>query len=213
MEKETIKVSKQSAIMAYNKAKACNDSAIMAFLKDLFGEDTFKDEEKDNVTERVKTFEDACEELGGSHPLVIKYKNILENADLWEENLYDIIGYDAVAYLKLRIICAALNEGWEPQFTETEERYYPYHYLLSKADMNETKNNERYLELMPTYRRRTGYAAIVCATKSSGVPAGNFIEFPFCFCMKNDTLAKYCGKQFIHLWIDLLLPREKEIDY
>ena len=61
--------------------------------------------QKDNrpVTERIKTFEDACEELGAEHPLV----------KLWTD--YPYIGLnsqseDVVAYMKLRIICAALNE-------------------------------------------------------------------------------------------------------
>lgn len=82
----------------------------------VFGEDTFKPKD---IMERVKTFEDACRELGEEHPFVRSYNGYTNN--IHENNKNDT---DILAYLKLRIICAALNEGWEPQFTEDEWSYY-----------------------------------------------------------------------------------------
>lgn len=93
--------------------------------------------QKDNrpVTERIKTFEDACEELGAEHPLV----------KLWTD--YPYIGLnsqseDVVAYMKLRIICAALNEGWEPQFTEDEWRYFPWFTLYTQQEIENMDEDE-----------------------------------------------------------------------
>lgn len=70
------------------------------------------------VTERVKTFEDAVRELGENHPFVNIYDTVV--------NEYPGAGKDIVAYLKLRIIAAALNEGWKPKFGPGECRWAPY---------------------------------------------------------------------------------------
>ena len=78
------------------------------------------------VTERIKTFDDACEVLGDEHPLVKEYWGVV-NVDL-------DITQDLIAYLKLRIIAAALNEGWAPTFTKDECRYSPYFELYTQED-------------------------------------------------------------------------------
>ncbi|UWG05573.1 MAG: hypothetical protein [Bacteriophage sp.] len=78
---------------------------------------TLVDEQvKDNrpVTERIKTFEDACNELGEDHPFVRSYNSYASN--IHEDNKNDT---DILAYLKLRIITAALNEGWDHNSQQT----------------------------------------------------------------------------------------------
>ena len=57
---------------------------------------------KKPVTERIKTFEDACKELG-NHPFVKEYALINPFTNFYSKDL--------IAYLKLRIITAALNEA------------------------------------------------------------------------------------------------------
>lgn len=95
---------------------------------------TLVDDKPKDVTERIKTFEDACAELGDKHPFVIQYKKLYDCFlnDTAMNNSHDII-----AFLKLRIITAALNEGWEPQFTDDEYRYYPWFYITKKNNMSE----------------------------------------------------------------------------
>ena len=46
-------------------------------LKDLLN--TLFEYEQKNVTERIKTFEDACKELEDNHPFVIQYREIFNN--------------------------------------------------------------------------------------------------------------------------------------
>ena len=133
----------------------------------VFGEDTFKPKD---IMERVKTFEDACRELGEEHPFVRSYNGYTNN--IHENNKNDT---DILAYLKLRIICAALNEGWEPQFTEDEWRYYPWFWLY---------------------------------TQKSYAPSHSNASFGSRLCLKSDTLAVYCGKQFINIWADFCLIRK-----
>lgn len=101
----------------------------------VFGEDTFKPKD---IMERVKTFEDACRELGEEHPFVRSYNGYTNN--IHENNKNDT---DILAYLKLRIICAALNEGWEPQFTEDEWRYYPWFWLYTQKEINDMDEDEK----------------------------------------------------------------------
>ena len=75
----------------------------------------------DDVTKRIKTLEDACAELGEKHPLVTQYRLSVAAAYIG-----DPMTEDFIAFLKLRIIAAALNEGWEPTFDKDEERWYPW---------------------------------------------------------------------------------------
>lgn len=166
----------------------------------VFGEDTFKPKD---IMERVKTFEDACRELGEDHPFVRAYNGYASN--IHEDNKNDT---DILAYLKLRIICTALNEGWEPQFTEDEWRYYPWYWLYTQKeikDMDEDEKTDR--RLMSTGDYQTGYAGLACAS-SIGAPSGTRAAFGSRLCLKSDTLAVYCGKQFINIWADFCLIRK-----
>lgn len=94
-------------------------------------------DEKDNrpVTERIKTFEDACNELGENHPMVSAYNSLVARAN-GGQSLVEWMGKDVVAFLKLRIITEVLNEGWHPKFTEDEFRYYPWFYFYTTEGYN-----------------------------------------------------------------------------
>lgn len=158
------------------------------------------------ITERVKTFEDACKELGKNHPFVLQFLLIYDNflnATVPNES------QDLIVYLQLRIICAALNEGWEPQFSTTEWRYYPCFWLYDEDEMRnmdeETKNNRR---LMSTDNYGTEYAGFGYAF-SRGGPADANADCGFRLFLKSEELAVYCGKQFISLWADFYLIRKK----
>jgi hypothetical protein len=90
----------------------------------LFGEI-----EPKNVMERVKTFEDACRELGKGHEYVKDYRA------LKEFGVY--IPDDVLAYYKIRIICAALNEGWKPDYTDDNQyKYYTWVFYADKSYVN-----------------------------------------------------------------------------
>jgi hypothetical protein len=126
----------------------------------VFGEDTFKPKD---IMERVKTFEDACRELGEEHPFVRSYNGYTNN--IHENNKNDT---DILAYLKLRIICAALNEGWEPQFTEDEWRYYPWFWLYTQKEINDMDEDEKTdRRLMSTGEYQTGHAGLAYAYSNS----------------------------------------------
>ncbi|MFR1290774.1 MAG: hypothetical protein ACLSB7_00750 [Parabacteroides distasonis] len=166
----------------------------------VFGEETFKPKD---IMERVKTFEDACRELGEDHPFVRSYNGYANN--IHENNKNDT---DILAYLKLRIICAALNEGWEPLFTEDEWRYYPWFTLWTEDELSE-KSDEWKTDrhLISTGEYQTDYAGLAFAA-STDAPSLTAAYFGSRLCLKSDTLAVYCGKQFINIWADFCLIRK-----
>ena len=74
---------------------------------------------KENITEKVKTFEDACEVLG------LNPENLPIVGHLPEKDRQSI-----VAYYKLTIIIRVLNEGWKPDFQNWNEwKYWNWFYI------------------------------------------------------------------------------------
>lgn len=149
------------------------------------------------ITERIKTFNDACYELGDKHPYVQDYLTI--------DNGKVAVSPDILAYLKLRIICAALNEGWEPKFTEDEWRYYPWFYLYTQQELDNMDDEEKQeLHMIGTGDYETEYCGFGYAA-SIYVPWNTHANVGSRLCLKNSELATYCGKQFIKLWADFNL--------
>ena len=161
-------------------------------------------DEKDNrpVAERIKTFDDACNELGEDHPMVSVYDALVTRAN-GEQSLAEWMGKDVVAFLKLRIITEALNEGWHPKFTEDEYRYYPWFYIYTKEEYDNFSEEEK--------RRCVGrannsadangglvYAYSYGASSHSSTYVGVRLDF------SNRDLAEYAGKQFIDIWADFV---------
>jgi hypothetical protein len=68
------------------------------------------------ITDRVKTYEDACTALGLNYRLEIdRMKNLSS---------------DEAAYIQIKTIIQALNEGWKPNWDDSSEyKYYPWFYM------------------------------------------------------------------------------------
>lgn len=194
MEKETIQVE----IPAGKKA-----AWVDGFLKLVDAEEEQKKDERP-ITERVKTFEDACKELGEDHKLVQQFKAIQEA--IAEDK-------EATAYFKLGIITAALNEGWKPDFTNNEEyRYYPYLCLWSKEELEQKTDawkDERNLQLWLGGGCSSDVArcGLACADSSD---AWSFADASISarLAHKTEELAIYSGKQFTELWANYTTGKE-----
>ena len=93
------------------------------------------DDEPKEVTERIKTLYDAqCELAQWAERGDYEAKQLIEEYNsVQTEGTSD----DIVAYLQLRIITAALNEGWKPQITENERRWYPYFNLWTEDELKD----------------------------------------------------------------------------
>lgn len=155
---------------------------------------TLVDYDSSDVRERVRTFEDACRELGRRHPLVCQYYAI------------DDVDANLNAYLKLRIICAALNEGWDPYIEKGERSSLPYFRFFGKEDeANMSEEERRAWHLKPTTGYRTFFEFL--GTKGSYSFSTERSNFGICLYLKNGILAEYCGAQFIDSWMDFMLKR------
>lgn len=152
--------------------------------------------QKDNrpVTERIKTFEDARSELGSAHPLVEEYETITCRCG----GLSD----DLLAYMKLRIICTALNEGWEPQFTKSEWRYFPWFILYTQEGIDDMDEDEKSRVVYRSNNDADADGGVAYAYADYGASdALAYIGSRLAF--KSRELAIYAGKQFIELYADL----------
>ena len=196
-----MEITLENAKAAYNVADESGKRILAMLIPEL------NEPKKDDrpITERVKTFEDACKELGEENPLYVQFREMYDNF-LFEggDNVSDI-----VAYLKLRIICAALNEGWEPQFTEDETRYYPWFWLYNEDELsNEDKVNElKEYGLISTDQYQTEYAGFAYAY-SDDAPSDPNAIIGSRLCLKTPELARYCGKRFSDIWADFNLIRK-----
>lgn len=150
------------------------------------------------ITDKIKTFGDACRELGEDNCLVEEFKDVLG---------ISCVTADLIAYLKLRIICAALNEDWKPNFCAGEYRYAPYFCLYTKEELNQktkkwkNENNAVLFSGNASYGAYAGlvYASSYYAPSPTGATVGSLL------CLKSRELAEYCGRQFADIWADYLL--------
>lgn len=158
---------------------------------------TLVDEKPQNVMERVKTFKDACNELGIEH-------------DKWVQDKKDLgLEADVIAYLKLRIIAAALNEGWKPQFTTDEYRYFPWFYLYTQSEIDEMSEEEKSRVVFRSYHNASAFGGVAYAfTNYASSRAGTSIGSRLAF--KTRELAEYAGRQFVEIWADYVFKPEEE---
>lgn len=158
---------------------------------------TLIDEPEKDVRKRIKTFEDACREIG-------------IDAEAWNRDKISLgLEPDVLAFLKLRIIVKALNEGWEPQFTEDECRYYPWFILYTREEYNKLDEEEKSRVVSRPNNNAHALGGVSCADAyddSSFTDASIGVRLAF----KTSELAAYCGRQFLDIWADFVfLPEEK----
>lgn len=138
--------------------------------------DFYTDEQEyEEITDRVKSYTDACNVLG------IEPMN---EQDMKEQ------GYrpDEIARRKLETITEALNEGWKPDWNNTNEyKYYPYFYIEENA-------------------KAQGTAGLACANTiyaASYTSAG--IGSRLCF--HDRETARYAGRTFTELYEQILIEK------
>ena len=168
---------------------------------------TLVDEPKvDNrpVTERIKTFTDACNALGDEHPLVTQYR--LTAAAYKGDPMTE----DFIAYLKLRIIVAALNEGWEPKFEKGEYRYFPWFYFYTKEEYDELDDEEKGRCVLRSGNSSLSSSGFVYCV-AYGDASYSHTHYGSRLAFRTRELAAYAGRQFTEEWADFMFkPRTGE---
>jgi len=123
---------------------------------------TFGDEIKGTIFDRVKTFEDACKEIG------VKPESLFTEKDTLDEK----------AYKKLKIIIQVINEGWEPNWEDTNEiKWYPWFKARPSG---------------------FGFSLSLCDRWCTFTHCGSRL------CLSSKEKAEYVGKQFEDIYNDFL---------
>lgn len=190
------------------KAENNGNSELADALRTLFG--VASEPTKDNrpVTERVKTFHDALAELGHDHPLTKQWRCITGCDEDDEEYVDDEVVSggefsDIRAYLQLRIITAALNEGWKPEFTQDEWRYFPWLCLYTDDEIAQMDDEQRSRVVYRSYNYANPAGGVAYASTSLGsayVYAGIGSRLAF----QTRELAIYAGQQFTEIYADFM---------
>lgn len=135
----------------------------------------YKEEDYEEITDRVKTYEDACKVLG-VEPI--------------NEQNAKAQGFrsDEIARRKLETIAAALNEGWKPDWNNTDQyKYYPYFYIQENA-------------------KGKGSAGLSCAN-AYNTATYTYAHFGSRLCFYASRLARYAGNQFTDLYEQILIEK------
>jgi hypothetical protein len=170
-------------------------------------------DEKDNrpVTERIKTFEDACNELGEDNLMVRVYQTLIARAGKTEQSLAEWMGKDVVAFLKLRIITEALNEGWHPKFTEDEYRYYPWFYIYTKEEYDNFSEEEKRRCVGRANNNASALGGLVYSY-AYYASSNSYAYYGVRLAFSTRELAEYAGKQFIDIWADFVFEISDKVN-
>ena len=158
-------------------------------------------DEVDNrpVTERIKTFEDAVNATGVKLPL--------------DDNQLSCLPKDVVAYMKLRIIAAALNCLTEdtldkfPKFTTDEYRWYPWFYLYTQEEIDKMDEENKKKLLLFVGTSDNGSLCGLSVATSNGAWSASTSSISARIAVKSEALANYFGNQFIDIWSDYLIAK------
>lgn len=131
--------------------------------------------EYEEITDRVKSYADAC--------------NVLGIEPMNEDNM-KAQGFrpDEIARRKLEAITEALNEGWKPDWNDTDEyKYYPYFYINKDAKGKGTAGLSY---------ANTDYAA-----------ANAYANVGSRLCFHDPETARYAGRTFTALYEQILIEK------
>lgn len=181
-------IKKENVMKAYDKAT----SAQKELLENLFGREMFR---PIDITERIKTFDDAVAILGHFNQAVVDY-HALCNATCTK---------DILAFAKLRVIVEALNEGWNPKFSKDEHRYYLLLSIYSKEKFDTLSEyyKNRCSVVSRSYGNSNAVDSFVCASVHDA-SLSPYAHSSSRLAFKTKELAEYCGNQFIDIWADYL---------
>lgn len=154
------------------------------------------------ITERIKTFEDALDYL----EYRAKELNDLTAYNLskdWYACAGMMLDVSNKAYLQLAIITYALNEGWQPKFTEDETRWYPYFFLWTAGEVSLMSEEDKDKLGLWMWGGSSFYGA-GCGLAVAGSYGAWSLSIS-CFSARlvyhNSSLAEYAGRQFTTIYV------------
>ena len=141
----------------------------------------FRIEEREyDITNRVKSYADACKVLG------------IEPMD---EDSMKAQGFrpDEIARRQLETITEALNEGWKPNWADTDEyKFYPWFYIEVSEVQTEGTSGAN--------------AGLSCASTSNAATNTN-ASIGSRLCFHDRETARYAGRTFTDLYAQILIEK------
>lgn len=144
------------------------------------------------ITDRVKSYEDACKELG------------IESMN------FDGLTKDEIAYRKLKVIAKALRGGRFPDIEKEEWVYYPVFFVYSKTELDSMSEKEIQEKQITRFGGLANYGAHACWRYAITTNRFSFAcaTHGFRLCVFSREDAKYFGRQFIDIWGEYLFSNE-----
>lgn len=137
-----------------------------------------EEREYEDITNRVKSYADACKVLG------------IEPMD---EDSMKAQGFrpDEIARRQLETITEALNEGWKPNWTDTDEyKFYPWFYI--EVSEVQTEGDLR--------RVCRAFVRVYAATNTIANIGSRL-------CFHDRETARYAGRTFTDLYAQILIEK------
>ena len=141
-----------------------------------------EEQEYTDICERVKSYADACNVLGIGE---------------MDEKAMKASGFrpDEIARRKLETITEALNEGWRPDWNNTDEyKYYPWFYI--KPGQGKTPDGKPYGAYAGLSYASTHYAA-----------SATIAHIGSRLCFHERRTAAYAGDTFRDLYAQILVEK------
>ena len=155
---------------------------------------------------------DACESYEAIRTFEDAFADVNERAESGDELARDLISDlqfnsprtpDLLAFIKLRIVAYAINEGWEPKFTKDEYRYFPWFYLYTQEEIDAMSEEDRANVLLVGGHAHDGApCGVSCASSNYGFSSSG-AHFGARLAFYDSRRAKYAGRQFIELYAAL----------
>lgn len=154
---------------------------------DMVEEDSFsvfnfriEEREYEDITNRVKSYADACKVLG------------IEPMD---EDSMKAQGFrpDEIARRQLETITEALNEGWKPNWADTDEyKFYPWFYIKVSEVQTEGTSG--------------AYAGLSYASTNDAA-TDTYARIGSRLCFHDRETARYAGRTFTDLYAQILIEK------
>ena len=173
----------ETLVGRYNSKADAQEKVMDMVEEDSVSVFNFRIEEREyeDITNRVKSYADACKVLG------------IEPMD---EDSMKAQGFrpDEIARRQLETITEALNEGWKPNWADDDEyKYYPYFYI----EVSEVQTED------DTYGANAGLS---CANASNAA-TGTTANIGSRLCFHDRETARYAGRTFTDLYAQILIEK------
>lgn len=138
------------------------------------------------------------EALGDEHPSVKAWRSLKYGYSVSDT---DPETADLIAYAVLRVITDALNEGWRPQFTKGERRWYAWFGLVTPDEIEEMNEEDKCGVVGRASYGTHAYGGLVYSG-AHNVSSYSYTYYGSRLAFKNEELAEYAAKQFGELYAE-----------